>query len=331
MHKQTTILIITSGLGHFTTLLVIYLYILFFVTDNFRDENIIQFKVVKDNQGRQLEVKSADVLIKLKYRRRKKKDRKRLSKHKNRRRKLRDNRIVKIILSTVNKRGRPQRPPVSSLRAEIKKTNWFKLRIPQHVVEEAIHSQDRILRLHIRCKGCVRGATLVLVHGSKRRRRKNKMKRAKNATIVNEDGPKVRSIKTRRGKRRLSKTRPFLILHTKVQTYIRPRRSAPQCVGDGDTMCCKSDFVFSFYEVGWQDWVMSPSHFRTGVCSGLCGEEPASGGLLETIIARNRTQGCNATRYGPLQMTYYDRSATLVTSTLPNMIIEECGCQGQNT
>jgi hypothetical protein len=44
------------------------MYVFQFV-ENMTDSNVVQFKVVRDNQGRKLEVTSANLIVKIKYKR----------------------------------------------------------------------------------------------------------------------------------------------------------------------------------------------------------------------------------------------------------------------
>lgn len=287
--------------------------------DRFQDDNIIQFKVVRDSQGRKLEVKSANVLVKLKYRG--SKNRPRTScRPKNRRSDVKKKHRksgckITILLSTVDDDGTPGEV-VTSLRADVKKTHWFKLGIPKQLVENAMLSKEQILKLHILCRGCRRRIQLVLVHGSRRRRKSKGDKRKGSLRVMRP---------RKRPKRRLSRTRPFLILHTKVETYIRSRRDISGDAGTctGQDLCCKSNLLFSFHEVGWNDWILYPASFNTGICSGACPIVPL-GSRDHTTLQRTN---CSATQLAPLRMMYYDTSGNILTSSLPNMIVERCGCR----
>ncbi|XP_060067636.1 inhibin beta A chain-like [Ylistrum balloti] len=287
--------------------------------DSFHDDNIIQFKVVRDSQGRKLEVKSANVLVKLKYRGSKKRSRS-SCKTKSRRsyvkkKHRRSGCQITIVLSTVGEDGTPGKA-VTSLRADVKKTHWFKLGIPKQLVESAMLSKNQILKLHILCRGCRRRVQLVLVHGSKRRRKSKGDKRKGSMRVMRP---------RKRPRRRLSRTRPFLILHTKVETYIRSRRetSGNENTCTGQDMCCKSDLVFNFHEIGWNDWILYPASFTTGICSGGCPFVPL-GHRDQTTLEHAH---CNATQLAPLRMMYYDTSGSILTSSIPNMIVERCGCR----
>ncbi|XP_033762331.1 inhibin beta chain-like [Pecten maximus] len=287
--------------------------------DSFHDDNIIQFKVVRDSQGRKLEVKSANVLVKLKYRSSKKRGRT-SCRPKNRRSDVkkkyrRSGCKIKIVLSTVNEDG-TSGEEVTSLRADVKKTHWFKLGIPKQLVESAMLSKHQILKLHILCRGCRRRIQLVLVHGSRRRRKSKGEKRKGSMRVMRP---------RKRPKRRLSRTRPFLILHTKVETYIRSRRdtSGDEGTCTGQDLCCKSDLVFNFHEIGWNDWILYPASFTTGICSGACPVVPR---VSQDQITSEHAN-CSAIQLAPLRMMYYDTSGNILTSSLPNMIVERCGCR----
>jgi hypothetical protein len=68
----------------------------------------------------------------------------------------------------------------------------------------------------------------------------------RNKTKRKKDGGKNKKVKKglrdlkpfrARKKRRLNRTRPFLIVHTKVNTYIRSKRDAVIC--RNNSICCK--------------------------------------------------------------------------------------------
>ncbi|KAK3108093.1 hypothetical protein FSP39_001013 [Pinctada imbricata] len=270
--------------------------------ENVTDDSIFQFKIVKDSQGRKLEVQSANLLVKLKYKSKRKKNKKRKRKA----------RKIRLELSSVSDDGH-RKKLIASLDAVVHKTNWFKLAIPREIVEEKLTASNPNLKLHIKCFGCKKGAKLVLVHGSPRKRkRKNRFRKNKirGARKNKKRRGKLRKL-SRRKRRKLSRTRPFLLLHTKVKTFIRSKRDVEDTCTEYDG-CCKAPFQFNFADVGWEDWVISPASFTTAFCGGNC----MSG------FSRN----CTETRHKSLRIIYYDQSGSIIISRVPNMIVTECGC-----
>lgn len=278
--------------------------ILFQIPANIANDNIIQFRVVRDAQGRKLEVTSANLLVKVKYRRKK---------ANGKRRKLNKRRKVSIILSTVTEAGKRNQTIAAIKNVKIRKTTWFKLKLPELFIQKILDSEQQLIRLHIKCKGCKKGVKLVLVRGS-RRRRKSFRKRP------------------RRKQRGLSRTRPFLILHTKLKTYLRSKRRVRNCGNNETSACCKMNIVFNFAEFGWDDWILSPAQFTTGVCKGECTRRRRNSRSdpEEDENSRNRTsltRTCKPTKQKPLRIIYQMDDHTIIRSALPNMITTRCGCR----
>ena len=258
-----------------------------------------------ERQGRKLHVENARLVMKLRYRKLK---RKKDSKHK-------DNKIPK------NKKNRKERRPLNiaiiiskfvagepkkvirTQIATVSRTTWFNIDIGKDIVEEALSSTNGVLRLHVRCKGCKKGARLILVRGSNKRKRKRVKSGSTRLMRVGKT--------SRRHRKRLSKSRPFLSLETLVQTSIRTKRSICD-TNRPNSVCCKQSFLFNFAEQGWDDWVLSPRTFNAGLCAGQCSSDVS-----------NHT--CNPTRTRPLRIRYLlgDR---LHTHLLPGMVIDRCGC-----
>lgn len=264
--------------------------------ENLPSDNIFKFSLTRDNRTH--EIQSASVLVQVKFKRRKNKKKKR---------KVKSQRI-NLILSTVDDRGRIVQQ-ISRKKARISRTNWFKLFLPKYLIQRALLSDNASIKLHIRCRGCKRFAKLVLLHGTKRKRKRTKTNKSKRKR------QRMRS-RTLGKKRRLSPTRPFLLIHTKVK--FRSRRETYRC--EQTNQCCKLPLVFSFAEVGWSDWVISPPSFKTNVCSGGCN----SGS--DWNQGYNYTYHCTDRKHKSLRIMYFDKTGAVIINELPKMIVTECGC-----
>ncbi|XP_063422358.1 inhibin beta B chain-like [Mytilus trossulus] len=265
------------------------------IPENLSDANVVLFKVVQDNQGRQLEVTSADLLVKIKYKRKKKGS--------NGRRKRLKVRTIFLKLSTLDTKGKPS-TVVASVTTRIKRTKWLKVAVPSKVIENAMKRDDQNLYLHLNCVGCDHRAQLILINGGRnKKKRKNRRKSKKT-----RDKMRDLKIKRPRRKRRLNRTRPFLILHTKVKTYIRSKRETSICANN--SACCMDNLLVDFKTIGWSDWIIAPKSFETGVCEGTC--------------TTNHT--CSETKSTHLRIVYYDNNGNIIFTSLPNMIVTECGC-----
>lgn len=293
-------IIIRKSCIYNVALFYIYIFkfiLLFQFAENMTDSNVVQFKVVRDNQGRKLEVTSANLLVKIKYKR----------KHPRRLRRRRKLKLKKISLklSTVDSLGHPVNV-VSSITTKIRRTKWLKVPLPAKVIESAMQRIDGNLYLHLNCEGCDKAAQLILINGhrNKIKRKKGRRKNKKLKAKLRE----LKSIRTRR-KRRLNRTRPFLILHTKVKTYIRSKRDAVIC--KNNSICCMDNLHVDFNSIGWGDWVIAPKSFETGVCQGVCSYNHSS---------------CQETKSKHLVFLYFDENGNVIRTSLPNMILTECGC-----
>ena len=270
-------------------------------SENLNSDNIFQFSLTRDN--RTYEIQSASVLVQVKFKRKRKNSQRKV--------KVRPRRI-RLILSTVNDQGHIIQQ-ISQKKARISRTNWFKLFLPNSLIQKTLLSDNTGIKLHIRCRGCKKFAKLVLLHGTKRKRKRTK----KNKNKKRRQRMRSRSI---RKKRKLSRLRPFLLIHTKVK--IRSRRETYRCENTKD-QCCKMPLVFSFQEIGWSDWVISPPSFNTNVCSGGCN----SGSSWNRDY--NITYHCTERKHKPLRIMYFDRTGAVIISELPKLIVTECGCSWQ--
>ena len=261
------------------------------------DSNVVQFKVVRDNQGRKLEVTSANLIVKIKYKR----------KHPRRLRPRRKLKLknISLKLSAVDSVGHPI-DVVSSITTQIRRTKWLKVPVPAKVIESAMQRTDGNLYLHLNCEGCDKAAQLILINGH-RNKTKRKKDRVKNKKVKKG----LRDLKPFRArkKRRLNRTRPFLIVHTKVNTYIRSKRDAVIC--RNNSICCMDNLHVDFNSIGWGDWVIAPKSFETGVCQGVCS---------------NNLSSCQETKSKHLVFLYSDENGNIILTSLPNMIVTECSC-----
>lgn len=261
------------------------------IPENLTDPNIILFKVVRDVQGRKLEVVCADVLVKVKYRNRRKRNK--------RKKRMKEKNIV-LTLSNIDSSGEVIEE-VSSLSAKLRRTKWLKVPVPSTIVEEAMSRNDQNLYLRLDCSGCDNDVKLILISNRRKQRRKKRFNKwkSKNARTLR---PKIRR------KRKLNKTRPFLILHTKLKTFIRSKRDSPVC--NSNSSCCMDNLEVNFESLQW-NFIIAPLSFTTGICRGSC-----------TGARRH----CNESKMKPLRIIYFDTNHNIIVSTLPNMVVTECSC-----
>ena len=271
------------------------------------DDNIVQFRLAQDKQGRELYVKSADLLIRVKFPRKKNRRVKKSNLRKIKRRRKHRKKFVDLVISTVNGGGKPDKV-IASVKSQLRKTKWLRLNLPHTLVQEAVESRNGTLQVYIECEGCGPDAQLVLVHRPRKRKRKR--------------------LNTSSSSRRLNKRRPILFLHSKMRTEDRHRRSAnsQSCSNATGGLCCKSAFVVDFESIGWQHWIVSPKRYKTAFCEGSCGTIRFDASS-ETNATGAPATTCVPTRWKNLRLVYYTAEGVLLQETLPNMVVTRCGCR----
>ncbi|XP_045779640.1 inhibin beta B chain [Maniola jurtina] len=132
------------------------------------------------------------------------------------------------------------------------------------------------------------------------------------------------------------KHRPFLVLYTKYAGKRRRGRTL-EC-GASTSECCREPLYVSFQELGWDDWIIQPSGYHAYFCKGTCAPISAVSQAdsyhhniirkyFYTVERRAEFHPCCApTTFSSLQLLYMDSNNTVTQKTLPNMVVESCGC-----
>ena len=145
---------------------------------------------------------SANLLVRVKYKKRRTKRHKVDDQSTIRSKKTRNGKqkLVDLVISTVNIDGTPG-DVVTTIKTKLRKTKWLKIGIPERVVQKSIDSENKTLQMYVKCLGCDKRAHVVLVHKTSNRKQTRNHNR----------------------KQKLHKRRPFLLLHTNVsgKTEIR--------------------------------------------------------------------------------------------------------------
>lgn len=286
------------------------------IPENFTDENIIQFKVAGGN-GQHLLVKSANLVVRVKYKQKPAKEQRSSSGGKRKRK--RKPKTVNLIIFSVNSEGKPG-IQLASIKSKLRKTKWLRLNLPHDIVQKAVDSDSKTLQIYIKCEGCDRRTRLILAQKGRRKR---------NLVSSNE-----------KATRRLHKRRPILYLHTQVKPETRNRRSAQVSECNTGCSCRKIQFVFNFKEFGWS-WIISPKRYKTAVCENVCSNTSAPAkndmpsylhdnsihtGLKNRTSTLTSTNKCAPVHFRTLRLLYYDNAGKIQTASLPNMIVRNCGC-----
>lgn len=134
--------------------------------------------------------------------------------------------------------------------------------------------------------------------------------------------------------------KPFLVINTDTLTKSRRTKRNTSCA-PGVTECCRENLYISFAAIGWDDWIISPVGYDAYFCRGSCSNAASitlSGSHYNSVIRKLIYQGtlrgqklelvpcCTATRLSSIQLLYKDNNETYTYKTLPNMVVDSCGC-----
>jgi len=154
--------------------------------------------------------------------------------------------------------------------------------------------------------------------------------------------------------------RPFIMIDTQNRKSKSRQRRNINC-SSGITECCREKLYISFADIGWDNWILQPkgydAYFCRGSCSSVASVAQAAShhssllvscdwfsfiGIwtnwnllkLQKILSTNGTRKpldlvpcCTAKQYSSLQLVVVDSNNTATVKTLPNMIVESCGCR----
>ncbi|KAJ8664951.1 hypothetical protein QAD02_006613 [Eretmocerus hayati] len=137
-----------------------------------------------------------------------------------------------------------------------------------------------------------------------------------------------------------TRLQPFLVIQTEPipQRYRLKRNS--NCQPEMKE-CCRDELYISFEDIGWSDWILHPSGYHAYFCRGSCSTAVSltmSGTHHNDVIRRLLAKGkafhrrneiipcCSPTQLSPIQLLYVDSNNTITQKTLPNMVVEACGC-----
>ncbi|XP_076760813.1 activin beta chain dawdle isoform X2 [Xylocopa sonorina] len=132
--------------------------------------------------------------------------------------------------------------------------------------------------------------------------------------------------------------KPFLVMHTSpLPQKNRPKRNS-NCLPEMKE-CCRDELYINFEDIGWSDWILHPSGYHAYFCRGSCSSaasltisgSPYNNKMLtkngNTIHRRSEiVPCCSPTQLSAIQLLYVDSNNTITQKTLPNMVVEACGC-----
>ncbi|XP_021937532.1 growth/differentiation factor 8 [Zootermopsis nevadensis] len=137
-----------------------------------------------------------------------------------------------------------------------------------------------------------------------------------------------------------SEHKPFIIISTNAMKKNQLQKRNINC-HPGVSECCRENLYISFADIGWDEWILQPSGYHAYFCRGSCNNAASitqSGAHHSSLIQRllylhsssarqlELVPCCSPTKLSSLQMLYVDNNQTITHATLPNMVVEACGC-----
>ncbi|KAE8750446.1 Activin-like protein [Frankliniella occidentalis] len=130
--------------------------------------------------------------------------------------------------------------------------------------------------------------------------------------------------------------KPFLVIATSPGNKVRRSKRNAKCV-PGMAECCRDNLYVSFKDIGWDDWILQPLGYEAYFCRGSCTTAASltiTGSHHNAIIRRLMQTGkkvdlvpcCTPTKYSEISLLYINNNNTYIQKTLPNMVVEACGC-----
>ncbi|XP_038048529.1 bone morphogenetic protein 8A-like [Patiria miniata] len=104
--------------------------------------------------------------------------------------------------------------------------------------------------------------------------------------------------------------------------------------GDGVTTCCRYEQHVSYSELGWSDWIIQPTSYKSYQCSGGCPANFRSAtaysrikSLMHTIDPDDWNAPCCApVRFSPTVYLYMNGTGGFEVATQTDSVVEECKC-----
>ncbi|XP_017024076.1 growth/differentiation factor 8 [Drosophila kikkawai] len=133
--------------------------------------------------------------------------------------------------------------------------------------------------------------------------------------------------------------RPFIMIDMQNRRRKSRQKRSVNC-SSGMTECCREHLYISFKEIGWSNWILKPDGYNAYFCRGSCSSvasvtQAAShhSSLMKILSTSGANKSlelvpcCTAKQYSSLQLVVMDSSSSATVKTLPNMVVESCGCR----
>ncbi|KJH47605.1 transforming growth factor beta like domain protein [Dictyocaulus viviparus] len=102
-----------------------------------------------------------------------------------------------------------------------------------------------------------------------------------------------------------------------------------------DARCQKRGSLMNLASLGWGRWIIAPSTFEAGFCSGICPNplpkemHPSNHALLQSLLYSSTVPSvcCSPEHMRSLTLFYHDEYDRLTIKNFDNMLVESCACQ----
>ncbi|XP_074604373.1 growth/differentiation factor 8-like [Brevipalpus obovatus] len=101
------------------------------------------------------------------------------------------------------------------------------------------------------------------------------------------------------------------------------------CDAAGNTStCCRESFYVNFTQIGWDNWIVSPSGYFANYCKGKC--DISSARYHHTTVVHKFSSiinlCCSPREMSNITLIYMDERGNIMQKTLPNMVVDSCDC-----
>lgn len=134
--------------------------------------------------------------------------------------------------------------------------------------------------------------------------------------------------------------KPFIVINFNTAEQHKRTKKNGVCEPNSP-QCCKQPFYVNFTDIGWDDWIIAPEGYWANFCNGSCIDDRTSKynhyvniiqmlrnkSLLSSSWLRDLTPCCSPKKLIAMSLLYTTSAGNIIVNTLPNMIVESCGCK----
>ncbi|CAL8094213.1 unnamed protein product [Calicophoron daubneyi] len=145
----------------------------------------------------------------------------------------------------------------------------------------------------------------------------------------------------RTGKKTVLRHSKKLIRHRRtadLRSIRKKPRSSPS--SPNRNMCSRRSMMVDFAQLGWNQWIISPTRYDAHMCVGKCpfplGQAfyPTNHAVVQMLMHQLSSQNqppiarpcCVPKKLSPLNVLYYDEQSRVVLKAYDDMVVETCGC-----